>query len=201
MAKEGKIEERIRLNAPFIRAFDWLRTQRHLTQDEMAKQLESNGSLISMYRNGKKLAGEDIKGRLARAFGGRLYMPFLDGLSPYMLIENVPEEEIRQNLNRDNPDFAQLLKDERTKSRIKEEKGTESIIDLYATLIKELEKMRSDLASDLRAVQELKYQLTQEREALHTITTQLQAVLHPSVKYDIPSAVTHMAAEPEQTKN
>jgi transcriptional regulator with XRE-family HTH domain len=201
MAKEGKIEERIRLNAPFIRAFDWLRTQRHLTQDEMAKQLESNGSLISMYRNGKKLAGEDIKGRLARAFGGRLYMPFLDGLSPYMLIENVPEEEIRQNINRDNPDFAQLLKDERTKSRIKEEKGTESIIDLYATLIKELEAMRSDLASDLRAVQELKYQLTQEREALHTITTQLQAVLHPSVKYDLTSAATPMAAEPEQTKN
>ena len=201
MAKEGKIEERIRLNAPFIRAFDWLRTQRHLTQDEMAKQLESNGSLISMYRNGRKLAGEDIKGRLARAFGGNLYMPFLDGLSPYMLIENVPDEEIRQNLNRDNPDFAQLLKDERTKSRIKEEKGTASIIDLYATLIKELEAMRSDLASDLRAVQELKYQLTQEREALHTITTQLQAVLHPSVQYDLPSAATPMAAEPEQPKN
>jgi len=199
MAKEGKIEERIQLNAPFIRAFDWLRTQQHLTQDEMAKQLESNGSLISMYRNGKKLAGDDIKGRLARSFGGHLYMPFLDGLSPYMLIENVPEEEILQNLDRDNPDFAQLQKD--AKSRIKEEKGTESIIDLYATLIKELEAMRSDLASDLRAVQELKYQLTQEREALHTITTQLQAVLHPSVKYDQPSAATPMAAEPEQTKN
>ena len=199
MAKEGKIEERIRLNAPFIRAFDWLRTQRHLTQDEMAKQLESNGSLISMYRNGKKLAGDDIKGRLARAFGGRLYMPFLDGLSPYMLIENVPDEEILQNLDRDNPDFAQLHKD--AKSRIKEEKGAASIIDLYATLIKELEAMRSDLASDLRAVQELKYQLTQEREALHTITTQLQAVLHPSVKYDLTSAATPMAAEPEQTKN
>lgn len=201
MAKEGKIEERIRLNAPFIRAFDWLRAQRHFTQEEMAKQLESNGSLISMYRNGKKLAGEDIKGRLARAFGGRLYMPFLDGLSPYMLIENVPEEELRQNLDRDNPDFAQLQKDERAKSRIKEEQGSASIIDLYATLIKELEAMRSDLASDLRVVQELKYQLIQEREALHTITTQLQAVLHHSVPYDISSAATPMAAEPKLTKN
>lgn len=199
MAKEGKIEERIRLNAPFIRAFDWLRTQRHLTQDEMAKQLQSNGSLISMYRNGKKLAGDDIKGRLARAFGGHLYMPFLDGYSPYMLIENVPEEEILQNLDRDNPDFVQLRQD--AKSRINEEKGAASIIDLYATLIKELEAMRSDLASDLRAVQELKYQLTQEREALHTITTQLQTVLHPSVQYDLPSAATPMAAEPEQPKN
>ena len=199
MAKEGKIEERIRLNAPFVRAFDWLRAQRHLTQEEMAKELETNGSLISMYRNGKKLAGDEIKGRLARAFGGRLYMPFLDGLSPYMLIANVPDGEILQNLDRDNPDFAQLHKD--AKSRIKEEKGTASIIDLYATLIKELEAMRSDLASDLRAVQELKYQLTQEREALHTITTQLQAVLHPSVQYDLPSAATPMAAEPEQPKN
>ena len=199
MEKEGKIEERIRLNAPFIRAFDWLRAQRHCTQEEMAKQLESNGSLISMYRNGKKLAGDDIKGRLARAFGGHLYMPFLDGLSPYMLIENVPEEEILQNLDRDNPDFVQLRQD--AKSRINEEKGAASIIDLYATLIKELEAMRSDLASDLRAVQELKYQLTQEREALHTITTQLQAVLHPSVQYDLPSDATLMAAEPEQPKN
>lgn len=197
MAKEGKIEERIRLNAPFIRAFDWLRAQRHWTQEEMAKQLESNGSLISMYRNGKKLAGEDIKGRLARAFGGRLYMPFLDGLSPYMLIANVPDEEIRQNLNRDNPDFAQLQKDERAKSRIKEDNGAASIIDLYATLIKELETMRSDLASELRAVQDLKYQLTQEREALQSITFQLQAIAHTSVSYDLPSVATPMAAEPD----
>lgn len=196
MAKEGKIEERIRLNAPFIRAFDWLRTQRHLTQDEMAKQLESNGSLISMYRNGKKLAGDDIKGRLARAFGGRLYMPFLDGLSPYMLIENVPDEEILQNLDRDNPDFAQLHKD--AKSRIKEEKGAASIIDLYATLIKELEAMRRDLASELEQVRKIKYELTNEREALQSITFQLQAVAHTSVSYDLPSAATPMAAEPDK---
>ena len=195
MANEGKIEERIRLNAPFIRAFDWLRTQRHLTQDEMAKQLESNGSLISMYRNGKKLAGEDIKGRLARAFGGHLYIPFLDGLSPYMLIENVPEEELRQNLDLNNPDFAQIQK---AKQRAVE--WPASIIDIHAALIKELEAMRNDLASELRAVQELKYQLTQEREALHNITTQLQAVLHPSVQYDLSSAATPMAAEPELTK-
>lgn len=196
MAKEGKIEERIRLNAPFIRAFDWLRTQRHLTQDEMAKQLESNGSLISMYRNGKKLAGDDIKGRLAGAFGGRLYMPFLDGLSPYMLIENVPDEEILQNLDRDNPDFAQLHKD--AKSRIKEEKGAASIIDLYATLIKELEAMRRDLASELEQVRKIKYELTNEREALQSITFQLQAVAHTSVSYDLPSAATPMAAEPDK---
>jgi len=196
MSKEGKIEERIRLNAPFIRAFDWLRTQRHLTQDEMAKQLESNGSLISMYRNGKKLAGDDIKGRLARAFGGRLYMPFLDGLSPYMLIENVPDEEILQNLDRDNPDFAQLHKD--AKSRIKEEKGAASIIDLYATLIKELEAMRRDLASELEQVRKIKYELTNEREALQSITFQLQAVAHTSVSYDLPSAATPMAAEPDK---
>lgn len=198
MTKEGKIEERIRLNAPFIRAFDWLRAQRHWTQEEMAKQLESNGSLISMYRNGKKLAGDDIKGRLAVAFGGRLYMPFLDGLSPYMLIENVPEEELRQNLDRDNPDFAQIQKDERVKSRIKEAKGAASIIDLYATLIKEIETMRSDLASELRAVQALKNQLTQEREALQSITFQLQAVAHTSVSYDLLSAATPMAAEPDK---
>lgn len=198
MAKEGKIEERIRLNAPFIRAFDWLRAKRHWTQEEMAKQLESNGSLISMYRNGKKLAGDDIKERLARAFGGRLYIPYLNGLSPYMLIENVPEEELRQNLDRDNPDFAQLQKDERARARIKEAKGAASIIDLYATLIKELETMRSDLASDLQAVQELKYQLTQEREVLHNITTQLSVVLsHHAVKYDTQSATAAMAAEPD----
>ena len=171
--------------------------QRHLTQDEMAKELESNGSLISLYRNGKKLAGADIKGRLARAFDGKLYMPFLDGFSPYMLIANVPEEEILQNIDRDNPDFAQIQKDERAKSRLKEETGAASIIDLYATLIKELETMRNDLASELRAVQELKCQLTQEREALQSITFQLQAVAHTSVSYDLPSAATPMAAEPD----
>lgn len=201
MEKESKIDERTRLNAPFIRAFDWLRSQRHLTQEEMAKELESNGSLISLYRSGKKLAGEDIKRRLAGAFEGKLYMPFLDGLSPYMLIANVPDGEIIKNLDRGNPDFAQIQKDEKAKSHIKEEKGVASIIDLYATLIKELETMRSDLASELHEVRALKYELTREREAMQSITNQLRAVLHPSVQYDLPTAALPEAADSKQKLN
>ena len=79
--------------------------------------------------------------------------------------------------------------------------ATSAIIDLYATLIKELEVMRSDLASELRTVQELKFQLTQEREALHTITTQLSVFLsHNAVRYDTPTAATMMVAEPTKNK-
>lgn len=113
-----------------------------------------------------------------------------------MLVSNVPDDFVLNDMEYDNPDY-KLLQDIRKEKRIAtpNNDGTSNIIELYATLIKELEAMRSDLASDLRAVQELKYQLTKEREALQSITFQLQAVAHTSVSYDLPSAATPMAAE------
>ena len=94
------------MNAPFIRAFEWYRTKHHLTQKKMCEMLRCYSPLISDYKNGKKLVGIDMKQRIADLFKGKIYMPFLDCLSPYMLTENVPEDEIRRVMGVEfNPDY------------------------------------------------------------------------------------------------
>ena len=106
MSEEDKREERKKMNAPFIRAFEWYRTKHHLTQKKMCEMLRCYSPLISDYKNGKKLVGLDMKQRISDLFKGKIYMPFLDGLSPYMLTDNVPENELRRVMGVEyNPDY------------------------------------------------------------------------------------------------
>jgi len=104
--EEKKLEERKKMNAPFIRAFEWYRTKHHLTQKKMCDLLRCHSPLISDYKNGKKLVGLDMKQRIADLFNGKIYMPFLNGLSQYMLTDNVPDDEIRRVMGVEfNPDY------------------------------------------------------------------------------------------------
>jgi transcriptional regulator with XRE-family HTH domain len=104
--EEKKLEERKKMNAPFIRAFEWYRTKHHLTQKKMCDLLRCHSPLISDYKNGKKLVGLDMKQRISDLFNGKIYMPFLNGLSPYMLTDNVPDDEIRRVMGVEyNPDY------------------------------------------------------------------------------------------------
>lgn len=111
-----------------------------------------------------------------------------------MLAANVPDEEfIRINQVRDNPDFEimQQIKVAQTLNN-----GESSIIELYATLIKELEAMRRDLASELEQVRKIKYELTNEREAMHSIVQQLSTVLsHSRAQYTINEGDHYRAAD------
>jgi transcriptional regulator with XRE-family HTH domain len=194
MVQDSRIEERMRLNKPFITAFDYLKDSEGLTQDETAKRLGTNSSLISLYRKGKKLAGKDIKTRLGIAFGGRLYMPYLDGVSPYMLVKNVPDDELLGNIDREDPDFAQIKKDK--EKRQAENAGQPGILELYHQLILEVEQLRTELNTQLREVKDVREQLTQEREALQNISQQLTATLMGARgQYPIASAPIPLAAD------
>lgn len=192
-------EERKSLNKPFLTAFEWKRKQMKMTQGDFAALVGISGSRLSEYKSGKSVVNDVAKNKLAIAFGGELYPPYLDGKCPYMLVSNVPDDFVLNDLEHDNPDY-KLLQDIRKEKRIAtpNNDGTSNIIELYATLIKELEAMRRDLASELEQVRKIKYELTNEREALQSITFQLQAVAHTSVSYDLPSAATPMAAEPDK---
>lgn len=192
-------EERKELNKPFLTAFEWKRKQMKMTQGDFAALVGISGSRLSEYKSGKSVVNEVAKNKLAIAFGGELYPPYLDGKCPYMLVSNVPDDFVLNDMEHDNPDY-KLLQDIRKEKRIAtpNNDGTSNIIELYATLIKELEAMRRDLASELEQIRKIKYELTNEREALQSITFQLQAVAHTSVSYDLPSAATPMAAEPDK---
>lgn len=191
MGANDRIEERKTRNKPFMTAFDWLREQRHLTQAELAKEMGTNGSLISLYRNGTKLAGPDIKQRLCQAFGGTLYIPYLDGLSPYMLTANVPADELITETDQNNPDLEQIRKDKK-KVPADEWRTPEKIIS-------DLEALRSDLALELQDIRQIKFELTHEREVLQQITQQLTAELHAiRGSYDIQSAPIQMVADSDK---
>ena len=110
MDSEQKIEERKRWNAPFLRAFNYLLEEGYLefgisksrlTKGELCSMMGIQPGLISNYTNGTKKVSVDTMNALARVSGGKLNMNYMLGKSEYMLLENVPDDEI---LKLNNPD-------------------------------------------------------------------------------------------------
>ena len=102
MNSEQKIEERKRWNEPFLRAFNYLLDESYAsTKGELCKMVGIEPGLISRYNNGTKKVSVDTMNALARVSGGRLNINYMLSKSKYMLIENVPDDEI---LNANNPD-------------------------------------------------------------------------------------------------
>ena len=102
MDSKQKIEERKKWNEPFLRAFNYLLDENYAsTKGELCKMVGIEPGLISRYSNGIKKVSVDTMNALARVSGGRLYINYMLGKSKYMLIENVPDDEI---LNANNPD-------------------------------------------------------------------------------------------------
>ena len=112
MAKDEKIEERKAYNAPFLRVFDYLAEEKMMNQGQFAKVIESESGYISLLRHGKKKVGPDYIARIAAEFAKHfddqqhLNPDYIEGKSPYMIIENVPDEEVLDKIARGaNPDY------------------------------------------------------------------------------------------------
>ena len=110
MDSEQKLEERKRWNAPFLRAFNYLLEEGYLefgisksrlTKGELCSMMGIQPGLISNYTNGTKKVSVETMNALARVSGGKLNVKYMLGKSEYMLLENVPDDEI---LKLNNPD-------------------------------------------------------------------------------------------------
>ena len=110
MDSEQKLEERKRWNAPFLRAFNYLLEEGYLefgisksrlTKGELCSMMGIQPGLISNYTNGTKKVSVDTMNALARVSVGKLNVNYMLGKSEYMLLENVPDDEI---LKLNNPD-------------------------------------------------------------------------------------------------
>ena len=110
MDSEQKIEERKKWNEPFLRAFNYLLEEGYLefgisksrlTKGELCSMMGIQPGLISNYTNGTKKVSVDTMNALARVSGGKLNVNYMLGKSEYMLLENVPDDEI---LKLNNPD-------------------------------------------------------------------------------------------------
>jgi transcriptional regulator with XRE-family HTH domain len=133
MDSEQKIEERKRWNEPFLRAFNYLLDESYAsTKGELCKMVGIEPGLISRYNNGTKKVSIDTMNALARVSKGRLNVNYMLGKSDYMLIANVPDDEI---LNSNNPDREVIEK------RKQEEQGRK------ASSIDESSQMNASIAA------------------------------------------------------
>jgi hypothetical protein len=112
MSKDSRNEDKKRYNAPYLRAFDYLAKEMRVTQGKLVEMMNGNSSFISAYRSGTKRVGFEYMKRLCEVFsiyfkGERhLNMRYLEGTSQYMLVENIPDEEIHEIMQRDeDPDY------------------------------------------------------------------------------------------------
>ena len=144
MAEDSRIEEKKRYNKPFLAAFDYLaKIKTNGNQGEMAKLIGTSSPHVSDWRAGKKRVSEDMMMALARVSCGKINMHYLKGESQYMLLENVPEDEMFDYaMRRDNPDY----------DVIKERK--ERIIESQKQHIQSLEKQIADLRNQVEFLQQ-----------------------------------------------
>lgn len=118
----GRIEKdvkRIVRNDHFIKAFEYVAKTKELNQAQLAEAIGSMTSTISKYKNGLRPVSEDTMDALIRVSAtidggdGQIYKPYLLGDSDYMLLRNVPDNEIIEvNRRRDNPDYDVMKKNE-----------------------------------------------------------------------------------------
>ena len=164
MEEKEKFEANKRHNAPFLRAFELLKKEKGLNQEQAAKLLETKSGTFSDYKNGKKKAGPDMYYRLARAFGGRLNMRFLTHESEYMMLANVPDEEMVEYALRDNnPDFDVLKKAKAESDANHTSSGTPDMSSVF----------NSALAKADEAIEQLKLRLKEKDELIQSLRDQL----------------------------
>ena len=112
MEKDEKIEERKKYNEPFLKVFDYLAKEKKMNQGQFAKVIDSESGYISLLKSGFKRVGPEYIARISAEFAKHfddeqhLNPDFIEGKSPYMIIENVPDDEIIEKIGRGaNPDY------------------------------------------------------------------------------------------------
>ena len=153
MVEEEKIEERKRDNAPFLRAFQFLLDQNVASgKGKLSKMIGIQPGLISLYAKGIKRVSEETKMSLVRISKAKINMNYLMGKSQYMLLENVPDDEVvEMEMRRDNPDYDLI-------EARKAEKEDAAKDELIATLKSQVADLRIQLV-DKQNVIEAKDQL------------------------------------------
>lgn len=163
MDSEQKIEERKKWNAPFLRAFNYLLEEGYAdTKGELCSMIGIEPGLVSRYANGVKKVSIDTMNALARVSKGRLNVNYMLGRSDYMLLANVPDDEILEGNNPDReviakrraeplqPDFssyinALLAKSDETIASLKRElSAKDEVIQAKDDRIATLEKLAEE---------------------------------------------------------
>lgn len=160
-----KQDENKQANARFLRAFEYLRKSKGLTQAQFSKILGTNSSLISLYKSGNKRVGDDIIDRLLMASKGKIYRRYITGQSDYMLTENVSDEQFLEDERRENnPDYS-IMQPQKANSQVAETEEYYSSIPKWADSIIQL------VSTQVRTIEDLRREVATLREELHAVLT------------------------------
>ena len=163
MDSEQKIEERKKWNAPFLRAFNYLLDVLMLRKGELCALIGIEPGLISRYNNGTKKVSVDTMNALIRASKGELNINYMTGKSEYMLLENVPDDEI---INMHNPDHEVIEKRKSEKAR-KSSTNNSELLAAKEETINTLKERISDLQHTISDKDEIIFQLRKEISELY----------------------------------
>ena len=180
----GKIEDDLRRkirNEHFARAFDYIAELKQVTQTRLAGLIDCDTSYISKIRNGTRPVTDEAIEALIRVSAtipdGQIYSPFLYGESDYMLLRNVPDEEIIEvERRRNNPDYDLLQQKKSHEPQAPgDEKAASTIISLASTLVKETEELRRQLSEERANIKSLKEQMSAELDDIKSLHATMEA--------------------------
>lgn len=131
MELDAKMEERKRNNAPFLIAFEQVRTMLSLTKGKMCELLNVKASRLSEWDKGVYPVPEPVKYALIQLSVekgiGQISIDYLDGYTNIMLQANIPDDELAEiKMRRSNPDYDQLKARRESKWKEVEEMMNES---------------------------------------------------------------------------
>lgn len=164
--------DKIIKNERFRNAIDCLYAQKLIESDvDAASKIGISKSGFSRLLNDKKSVSVDTLRKMNDAFGGIFNMAYFRGESDFLLVEDAKQKADDSPID----------------------KPTANIIELYASLIQDIEKIRQQVKQELAEVQALKHEYLTARDDFRKAIT----MLHPALKYEIPNDQPRMAAEPE----
>lgn len=113
MELDEKLEERKRGNAPFLAAFEHVRSMLSLTKGKMCELLNVKASRLSEWDKGVNPVPQPVKYALIQISVekdiGQISIDYLDGYTDIMLLANIPDDELAEiKMRRSNPDYDQL---------------------------------------------------------------------------------------------
>ena len=159
-------------NQRFIRAVDYLIGKKHVKDAKTLCEITGlSESTISNIRSEKKAVSLKSVCKLSDAFPGMFNPEYFQGVSECLLLEDAKQEAVSPST--DEP--------------------TANIIELYASLIQDIEKIRQQVKQELAEVQALKHEYLTARDDFRKAIT----LLHPALKYETPNDQPRMAAEPK----
>lgn len=148
-------------NAIFAHVFDWLCREKYIDdQKALSKKTGISENTITNILKGKTDVSDRTLRKLNDGFGGIFNMQYLRGIDAYHMLISDFLDDIEYAASK-APYVSQVQEPASYEPKPTETENAASLIDLAASLIKEVEALRQQLVQEISENRALRAQLTQ----------------------------------------